>query len=264
VNWNGHPAANLRLGQFKTPFGYEQLYSDPRLYTIERSLMNDRLTLSRQVGAAVVGQPFDRRIAYSVGLFNGTGANASLNDNDNFVWVGRLEGVIRQGRIGGHDFRWGLGGDGYSTHDTGLAAAPAEFGFDSTPGGSADNVFSGDRWGWGVDSQFRIGQLDVWGEYLQARYEPANAIPAARVEADGAYLQAALFVVPKRVQLVAKWDRFDPKRHVDTNATHTWTAGVNYTFKGDDLKLLLDGLAVDAQAPGETQYKLLVRAQAIF
>src|SRR5688572_1341614 len=55
INWNRHPEANIRMGQFKTPFGFEQLFSDPRLITIERSLVNDRLTLSRQLGVQVGG-----------------------------------------------------------------------------------------------------------------------------------------------------------------------------------------------------------------
>ncbi|HXU44061.1 MAG TPA: porin, partial [Thermoanaerobaculia bacterium] len=29
VTWNHTPAAAVRVGQFKTPFGFEQLYSDP-------------------------------------------------------------------------------------------------------------------------------------------------------------------------------------------------------------------------------------------
>jgi hypothetical protein len=148
--------------------------------------MNDRLTLSRQIGAAFVGWLYERRLNYSVGLFNGTGVNASFNDNDNFTWVGRVEAVPHQGRWGGHEVRWGIGGNGYSTHDTNLAGAPPELGFDSTPGGNADNVFSGDRTGWGVDSQFRVGSLDIWASTCKCatnrgtpfqRYSPRRTAP---------------------------------------------------------------------------------------
>ena len=52
INWNRFDAANVRVGQFKTPFGFEQLYTDSRLYTAERSLVSDRLTQSRQIGSA--------------------------------------------------------------------------------------------------------------------------------------------------------------------------------------------------------------------
>src|SRR5678815_5611899 len=38
VRWNRFAPYGVRSGQFKTPYGYEQLVSDPRLLTIERSL----------------------------------------------------------------------------------------------------------------------------------------------------------------------------------------------------------------------------------
>ena len=38
ITWTRHPQFTIRGGQFKTPFGFEQLYVDPKLITIERSL----------------------------------------------------------------------------------------------------------------------------------------------------------------------------------------------------------------------------------
>jgi phosphate-selective porin len=264
LNWNRHAFANVRLGQFKAPFGYEQLVSDPRVHTIERSLVNDRLTLGRQVGVQVSGQMLERRLGYSAGVFNGTSVNVSFNDNDHFLWAGRADAVPYQGRWGAYDVRWTVGSDANATRDANLGGLPADFGFDSIPGGAVDNVFTGDRIGWGVDSQVRIGSLDVWAEYLQAAFEPTNETPVSRLESDGAYVQAACFVVPARLQAVAKWDRFDPLRHVSGNTTQTWTLGLNYTIKGDDLKLLVDGLAVDQELLDEIEYKVLARAQVVF
>jgi hypothetical protein len=63
---------------------------------------------------------------------------------------------------------------------------------------------------------------------------------------------------------VAKWDRFDPRRHAGGNAVRTWTVGLNHTIKGDDLKLMVNGLAFDHEAAIDTQYKLLARLQALF
>src|SRR5882724_7641489 len=59
ITWNRYSEANVRVGQFKTPFGFEQLYGDPRLFTIARTLVNDRLTLNRQLGVQVGGDFFD-------------------------------------------------------------------------------------------------------------------------------------------------------------------------------------------------------------
>jgi phosphate-selective porin OprO/OprP len=54
VNWNRYSFANIKFGQFKTPFGYEQLLADTRILTVERSLPNDRLTDNRQIGLGIV------------------------------------------------------------------------------------------------------------------------------------------------------------------------------------------------------------------
>ena len=56
INWNRYDFANVKIGQFKTPYGYEQLVADNRLLTIERSLPNDRLADSRQIGLGVFGK----------------------------------------------------------------------------------------------------------------------------------------------------------------------------------------------------------------
>src|SRR4029079_10250837 len=124
--------ANVRVGQFKTPFGFEQLYGDPRLPILERSLVNDRLTLHRQLGVAVQGDLADKQFSYAVGTFNGNGANNNFNDNDSFQLVGRASGLPWQGTSGGQRATWSIGADGYKSSDTALSPG-AEFGFDSTP-----------------------------------------------------------------------------------------------------------------------------------
>src|SRR5262249_26241580 len=89
INWNRYVTANIKGGQFKTYYGYEQLVLDQKLYTIERSLVSDRLTLSRQIGATVYGDLFDKHLSYATGIFNGNGLNNSFNDNDAFLVTGR-------------------------------------------------------------------------------------------------------------------------------------------------------------------------------
>jgi len=50
-------------------------------------------------------------------------------------------------------------------------------------------------------------------------------------------VQGSYFVLPKKLQLVAKWESFNPGQLVDDDI-HSFTAGVNYYLKGDDIKLL--------------------------
>lgn len=255
IDWKRYKAASVRVGQFKTPFGYEQLYPDPRLLTPERSLANDRLTFSRQLGLQVGGEFLDGRLSYATGLFNGNGANNSGNDNDQFLYAGRVAAKLL------HNLS--VGANGVTSHDRAVTAGP-EFGFDSTPATpAADNIFAGQRVGLGVDVQWVIGRFDVWAEALQLQLEPDNALPAASFDATGGYVQVGCFIVRSRLQAVLKYETFDPNDQVQDDDQGTWTAGANLLFKADDIKLQAHYLRSDVPG-GDTEAKAILRMQVIF
>ena len=257
VNWNKLTYANIKAGQFKTPFGYEQLAKDPSLYTIERTLANDRLTLSRQVGLQINGDFFEKRLSYASGIFNGNGANNNFNDDDNFLWVERVSAVPWLGKFLGQDSSWTVGGNIYASNDTG-ASGLNDFGL-------TGNSLNGRRFGTGADTQFHAGRFDLWLEYLRGDYTPLNDVPSSQLDAQGGYVQAAYFLIPKKLQPVLKYDFFDPDSGLDNTNVNTLTTGLNYYIKGDDLKLQFNYLFSDPTGqPNDTQDKFLARVQALF
>jgi phosphate-selective porin len=263
VNWNRYSFANVKFGQFKTPFGYEQLQADTKILTVERSLPNDRLTDSRQIGLGVAGDIVSNRLSYSVGAFNGSGVNNSFNDNDNFMWAGRVSGVVFDGKIADRDARVAIGINGLSTRDTGISKTG--FGFDAVAGGAVDNLFTGQRQAWGIDAQAKWGLFGLEGEYLCSEFKPTNPAPSARLTADGWSAAAIVEVLPKRLQAFVKFESFDPNRSVNADTTDVWTLGLNYLVKGDDLKLSLNYLLGNAPgAPEHSQGRVLARVQVIF
>jgi phosphate-selective porin OprO and OprP len=264
INYNRFEWANLKTGQFKGPFGFEQLYSDPNLLTIERSLPNDRLTLGRQLGAQVSGTLFEKRFSYASGIFNGNGLNTTANDNDSFLFAERLNGVPWKGKILGQESSWGVGIDGYFSDDKSVSGL-IDFAFDSTPATAViDGTFAGYRRGAGVDSQLHIGPFDLWAEYLWTRFEPQNLFPLRIVEGEGCYLQGSYYVLKEKLQTVMKFETFDPNRKVDGNSTDVWTFGLNYYVKGHDLKVQLDYLLYDGAGQPDNHQKVLFRVQSIF
>jgi phosphate-selective porin OprO and OprP len=255
INWNKLTYANVRGGQFKTPFGYEQIYSDPKLFTIERSLVNDRLTVGRQLGAMISGDLFEKRVSYATGLFNGNNVNNAFNDNDKFLYAGRFLGTIWEGRLHSWETKLSGGINGFASEDNNLTGQSADFQF-------ANTTFTGKRRGLGVDAQFHSGPLEIWFEYLHDRFEPLDETPFKRFDADGWYLQAAFSIRPK-IQAVLKYETFRPITKIDLS-TDTWTLGFNYLFKGDDLKFQVNYLTSDVIGIPDRQHKVLVRMQAIF
>jgi phosphate-selective porin OprO/OprP len=263
ITWTHYSAANIRVGQFKTPFGFEQLYPDPKLITIERSLVNDRLTENRQVGAQLGGTFLDKRVSYAAGVFNGNGVNNNFNDNNGFLKVGRLSVTPWQGTVAGSTATWSVAGNGYSSKDTGLALS--DLGLDSTPTtADKDGLFTGKRNAYGVDSQLICGPFELWGEYMNVRFEPDSKIPAPKLTSDGFYGQASLYLVPKRFQIVVKYETFDPNDKKDADDTKTATLGANYYIRGNDLKIMVDYMRSDIPGVNDKQNKILARLQVGF
>src|SRR2546430_471626 len=80
INWHQFAEANVKVGQWKAPFGLEQLTPDPTLIIIERSLPTGAITPERQVGVQVWGKPFTNiwpaqkdLLTYYAGIFNVNG-----------------------------------------------------------------------------------------------------------------------------------------------------------------------------------------------
>src|SRR5882757_4405477 len=87
VNYHQFAEANVKVGQWKAPFGLEQLTPDPTLIIIERSLPTGAITPERQIGVQIWGKPFTNiwpaqkdLLTYYAGIFNGNGRNVTVND----------------------------------------------------------------------------------------------------------------------------------------------------------------------------------------
>src|SRR5881394_460556 len=87
LNWNRFPEANIKLGQYKAPFGVEQTTPDTAILTIERSQPTGALTPERQIGLQLWGRPLVNLwseqkdlLEYALGVFDGNNRNITIND----------------------------------------------------------------------------------------------------------------------------------------------------------------------------------------
>ena len=284
INWHRYPEFQIKVGQYKAPFGLEQLTSDTKLFTLERSQVTSALTPERQVGVEVWGKPLTSvfpeqkdLLTYYAGIFNGNGRNISVNDNNEYMSVGRIELQPWKGKVAGQDLWFRLGANALQSRDaSGTVLSPG--GTLRVNGDGSMSSFTApsaaEREGWGTDATFHWGPFDLIGEYLSERYEarPTSGVAPAfkNFRAEGYYVQGSYFLIPKKLQLVTKYEHFNPGQIIDDNLDSI-TGGVNYYIHGDDVKLMADYIHTwsnfrDARpALGPSDFdEVIVRLQVIF
>ena len=253
LNWHQFPEAQVKVGQWKAPFGLEQLTPDTSLYIIERSLPTGAITPDRQIGAQLWGKPFanvwpDQKdlLTYYAGIFNGNGRNVSVNDNNNFMYVGRLELMPFKGKIFGQDSSLKLGDDVLNSRDdAGTNISQSLNLLVNADGSLSPFVLPGadERTAWGVDAWFKLGPFDLIGEYLQEKVNgrTVNGVRPgfADFTTNGYYITAGYFLIPKKLQAAVRWEDLNPGQK-GNDGIHSITGGLNYYIHGDDLKLMVN------------------------
>lgn len=237
VVWNKYSAAAVTVGQLKVPYGYEQLLADAKIFTIERSLPNDMLTLPRQIGVMVSGGLLDKRVTWAGFVGNGNGNNISYNDNDQFDYVGRVAATLYDK----HKVKITSGVNAFRSYDTG--------------------TFTGHRSGQGVDAQVAYAGAELDAELLRTDFDRDAGADYA---AEGWVLMGSYYVVPGRWQGVFRYESYDPNRSIGRDHTILRTIGVNYLLKGDDLKLSFNYLIGNPPGTAGHQNRLICRLQVVY
>ena len=283
INWHKIPEMNLKIGQWKAPFGLEQLTPDTLIYTIERSLPTGALTPERQIGAMLWGKPLTNVVpeqkdllTYYAGMFNGNGRNFNNNDNNEFMYVGRLEVQAFKGHLMGQEATLKLGGDYlYSRDDPGTNISPP-LNLKVNPDGSLTSftLTSGDeRNAFSFDAWLKIGPFDLIGEYFESQVDGrfVNGIASmADFTASGFYVQGSYFIVPKKLQAVAKWEHLNPGQ-LGSDGISSFTGGLNYYIHADNVKVMAnyvhtwsDFREANPQFGDDNFDEVLLRMQVIF
>jgi phosphate-selective porin len=253
VNWHQFPEAQIKVGQWKAPFGLEQLTPDQYLIIIERSLPTGAITPERQIGVQVWGKPFtnvwpDEKdlLTYYAGIFNGNGRNTTNNDNNNFMYVGRVELQPFSGKLFGQDSSLKLGADVLNSRDDkGTNISQTLNLLVNADGSLSPYVLPGaaERTAWSVDAWFKLGPFDLIGEYLEEYVNGRTVNGVAPGFADfttsGYYVQGSYFLIPKKLQAAVRWEDLNPGQ-MGSDGIHSITGGLNYYIHGDDIKLMVN------------------------
>jgi len=203
----------LRVGQAKVPWGYELLESVPNLWTAERSLFMDRLFPDqRDIGVQWSYRRSPRAPQFDVGIFNGTGINASDN-NDRKNLMARL------------DFPAG----------TGTVALSGYAGSD----GAGPDATRQDRTG--LSARFEWGQTQFLGEFVDGRDKGHDV--------RGWYAQLGHPLTSGSPNLLfAKYDKYDENLDLADDLFRRWSLGYWYDLdKATRLTLVWESRDVESR-----------------
>ena len=245
----------LDFGQFKSPFSKEFLLPVESIYFVNRSRVVTVMVPGRQIGFQLRGTPSNQvPLSYSMGVFNGNGTNANQNDNNDFLFGGRLLLSSRELLNATIDY-FELGTNAAFSRDSNTRISEELNPFVFEP-----LFFNGDRMLLGADFQIDIKKFMIAGEYINGEYTGTftflnNVSTLQDIKANGFHLTSG-YMVHKKVQLLARWDNFDTNRRENSNwfiaginiwPTQATEFQVNYIINSKEVALKHNQLLINVQ-----------------
>jgi hypothetical protein len=217
------PYHEIRIGQMKTQFGYENPEGDTRLLVINRTLVSNALGReqngpnaasgdTRDVGVGVLGKfPLveGATLEWAGTLVNGAGSNRANDDllSPQKDFWGRVGPALK---LGASTLRLGASlGRGYDVGTRGTAATPYRYLFRRV----------------GVDVQVDTPWAFAAGEFVRG----TDALQAGQRISAGAYVYG-YGKTPWNVGPVLRVEGFDPSRGVRGDFRRRYTLGAYYDY----------------------------------
>jgi hypothetical protein len=211
VQWRFTRPVGVRGGQFKVPFGLQNLYWTADLEFVDVSAATAAFSPGWDLGAMVVGRPLAGRLQYQVAIVNGAGANVA-NDNIDLGYAARIVAAPlgplppTEGDVDWHAkplVSAGLSGF-YNLVPTDIQLRDPTQSIDVNRDGRVDSVAI---WQGGVEVRAIWRGAAVQGEWFSRLEDPGIAGPSRKFW--GAYAQASYFVLPHRLLVGARIGQTD-------------------------------------------------------
>ncbi len=252
VKWNFYENFELWVGQTKLPGNRERLISSGSLETVDRSLLNSRFNIDRDLGLQLhhetsLGGDFIMREALSVA--QGEGRNITTGNLGGYQYTARLE-FLPFG-----DFEDYAGAD-FAREDQPKLAVGLSYDYNDNAVKTRSNMgsymflengfFETDITTFFVDAIFKYRGFSALGEYAHRDADevfavnPDNTLTGAAVNAGtGLNLQAG-YLFPNNIQLLGRYTNIDLKDSVTEAVEDQYTIGLSKYIVKHKLKVQTD------------------------
>ncbi len=231
----------IDAGLFKAPFSKEFLTGAASIDFVNRSQAVAALRPGRQIGVQFRGSDKSGVFRYAAGVFNGNGFSGS-NDNNKFMYVGRLTFLPQIGSESRPDDKLEIGVNGAFSEDNTVSLGGVPFAGKRTLGG--------------VDARLTVDKFLLSGEAIFGKLDFAAG---PQVKPYG-YHATIGYMVTGNVQLLARWDSFRP----DGIAPNSDMAVLGFNLWPTALTELQVNYIIPRQTSAFKHHQVLVNTQVAF
>lgn len=236
----GKKAFMLKAGQYKVPFGRQELTSSGSQQFVDRSTVSNTFARGRDIGLQLWGTPLGGKIDWRVGLFNGNGRTTSRNDNDDLQLNARLQ--------------WAPFGDpkysegDFDSSDRPLFSIAAGYESNLREVAAAGSVVAhqNDQTITAFDAVFKYKGLSIFGEMFDRENDRTKNL--SDFDDSGYVLQAGYFVIPQKLEIALRVAEFDPNDGVANNERTEDGIAVSYYWNKHNHKLQADYRQIEDKA----------------
>ncbi|HSK78384.1 MAG TPA: porin [Thermoanaerobaculia bacterium] len=248
---HGKKSFMLKAGQFKVPFGRQELTSSGSQQFVDRSAVSNTFARGRDIGLQAWGTPLGGKIDWRVGLFNGNGRTVSSNDNDKYQYNARLTfqpfGDVKYSE------------SDFESSDRPLLAIAANY--ESNDRSGATTNVDVDREILGYDVAFKLKGFSLFAELFDATDDPETGVDR---DLQGFHAQAGYFIVPQKFEIAVRLAELDPNSDIDNNEQEERGVAFNYFLNKHAHKLQLDYRQLENKATDREDDEVRLQYQIIF
>ena len=226
--------ATVRVGQYKIPFGLQQLTSDTRQEFVDRSIADAKFCPGRDVGVMLAGLFLTNKLGYQAAVFNGAGQN-NPQDDKSFLYAAR----VTYDPLGEYKL---IEGAVDNPQKNILHFGVAYRGGEVPRGLSSVGTFQdpNDETALGVEFAWKFKRFYAMAEYFQQTDEQANPTVGPDIDANGYHAQFGVFVVPSHHELALRYAQIEPDESISDAQQTEARIVYGYYWRGHNMKLQAD------------------------
>jgi phosphate-selective porin len=253
--WAKHPLATIWVGQGKVPFSRQEYTSSGKQQFVDRWIGNALYAPGRDQGIRLEGMNESKTFEYAVGAYNGIARNINVNDNDDYLYSGRVGWMP----FGEYKFE-------ESSHDypDGPRLVVAAAYLENTVGFGTSAI---DVERAGFELGFKWGGINAQAEYFD---ETATNQSSVDFDNEGYYLQAGYLFPNKKFEIAARHENIEREQQFAvTNLGNLRDfegngIGLNYYLNKHVNKIQADYFTYENKITGRELDEFRLQLQIIF